>query len=206
MSNPRNWLWPLALGSLWGVMELVGGTAIYKDNVPHASIWLSGWAFFMLAIARGLVNKPGSSSLAGATAAIFKLVYAAPFYCHLLGIFLLGVIFDITATIMFKEGGFKTRRAMLAGIITSYGSYASFALLITYIVRYKYWISEGLPKVLNHILVGGSLAGILSLVLVPLGLKLGASGESAFAVRPRRAVAWATAAIVFLWMIGNFIG
>lgn len=205
MKKMSNWLWPLALGSLWGLAELIGGGTFYQNSVPLASVWLSAWALFLLAVARGVVNEPGSSTLAGAVAALFKLAYAAPFYCHLLGIFFLGLAFDVAATAFLKKEGFKPVRAMLTGAVSAYGGYALFALVITYVVRYSYWTAVGLPKVLNHIFVGGSLAAVASLAFVPLGLRAGARSEPALALRPRRAVAAAVAAIVMLWTAGAFI-
>jgi hypothetical protein len=94
MRNVKNWLWIAALGSLWGLSEVVGGEAFFKDNIPFASVWLSAWAFFLLGIGRGLMNVPGTSIALGAVAALFKLVNASPYYCHLLGIVCLGLAFD----------------------------------------------------------------------------------------------------------------
>lgn len=205
MKKTSNWLWPLALGSLWGLAELIGGGTFYQNNVPLASVWLSALALFLLAVARGVVSEPGSSTLAGSVAALFKLAYAAPFYCHLLGIFFLGLAFDIAATAFLKKEGFKPARAMLTGAVSAYGGYALFAVVITYVVRYSYWTAVGLPKVLNHIFVGGSLAAVASLALVPLGFRAGARSESALSLRPRQAVAAALAVTAVLWTAGAFI-
>ena len=91
MRNPKNWLWLILFGSLWGINEVVMGEVLSASEVPHFSVLLTVIAIFMLAIARGIVNKPGSSTVIGVIAVLFKLANAAPFHCHLLGIFMVGV-------------------------------------------------------------------------------------------------------------------
>jgi hypothetical protein len=206
MKGIRTWIWLLVFGSLWGIMEVVGGEAFFKTNVPHASVWLSAWAFFILGIARGVVNKPGTSSVVGAAAALFKLVNAAPYFCHLLGIFFIGMIFDIAASLWLKHEKKYSWRTALTGILSAYGGYTLFAVFITYIFRYRPWVAGGTPKVLNHIFVGGSWAALAAIVLIPLGLKVGMSSGVASARSPRWATAGALVALVVLWTLGRIIG
>ncbi len=205
MKNMKMWIWPLALGSMWGIMELAGGGSFYKNNVPFASVWLSAWAVFTLSVARGIINKPGTSTAAGATAALFKLVYAAPFYCHVAAIFCFGLFFDIAATLLLKEERPRVWRPMLTGVVTAYGGYASFAILMTYVARYKYWVMSGPTKLLNHIFIGGTMAAIVCLIVAPLGLRVGRSREAVFVQRPGRSAAWAVGVILVLWIVGKFI-
>jgi hypothetical protein len=205
MKNYKNWIWLLVFGSLWGIMEVIGGEAFFKNNVPYASVWLSAWAFFMLGIARGIVNMPGSSTVVGATATLFKLAYAAPYFCHLLGIFFIGLVFDIAATAWMKRGKKWSWRGMLTGAVTAYGAYALFAITITYIAKYGPWVAGGTPKVLHHIFVGGSLAALASIVLVPLGFNVGIGSETAVERRPKWAMAGALIALVVLWTLGRVI-
>lgn len=141
MRNPKNWVWLLLFGSLWGISEVIGGEAFYRNNVPHASVWLSAWAFLVLALGRGLVNKPGSSTAIGGIAALYKLVYAAPYFCHLLGILILGLTFDVLASVLIKEGRKKSFWPALSGALSAYTGYALFALVITYVVRYDPWVT-----------------------------------------------------------------
>ena len=206
MKDFKNWVWLLAFGSLWGIMEVIGGEAFFKNNVPHASIWLSAWAFFIMGVARGVINKPGTSTAVGATAALFKLVNASPYYCHLLGIFFLGMIFDIAATLWMKNEKKYSLRTVLTGIVSAYGGYALFAIIITYIIRYRPWVAGGTPKVLHHIFVGGSFAALAAIVLIPLGLKIGINSEAASKRSPHWATAGALVALAVLWTLGRIIG
>ena len=205
MKNPKNWLLLLVFGSAWGIMEVVGGEAFFKNSVPRASVWLTAWAVFLLAAARGLVNKPGSSTVIGATATLFKLAYAAPYYCHLLGIFFIGLIFDIAATLWLKKEKKTLFPALLTGAVTSYVAYALFAVTITYVARYEPWVSGGTPKVLNHIFVGGSLSALASLIVAPLGFKIGLGNAPALWRRSKWATAGAVIILAVLWTVGRII-
>jgi hypothetical protein len=205
MRNPKNWVWILLFGSLWGISEVIGGEAFYRNNVPHASVWLSAWAFFVLAMGRGLVNKPGSSTAIGGIAALYKLINAAPFFCHLLGIFFLGLTFDVFASVLIKKERKKSFWCALSGAISAYSGYALFALVITYIVRYDPWVTGGWPKVSHHIFVGGSYAALTALFAVPLGYWLGVNGWILAGRRSRWAYAGALVALAALWTLGRFI-
>ncbi|MFC2165653.1 hypothetical protein ACFLT2_11735 [Acidobacteriota bacterium] len=206
MKNKKNWLWFLLFGSIWGMSEVFAGGILYASGTPHSSIFLTAWALFILAVARGIVNKPGSSAAIGAIATLFKLVNATPFICHLLGIFALGVAFDVTASLLLK----KERRSViwksLTGVVSAYGGYALFALVITYIVRYDIWVAGGWPKVANHIFASGSIAALAGAVLVPLGYLVGMNSGVLVERRSRFVYAASIAGVVVLWVLGRFVG
>ncbi len=205
MKNMKNWAWILFFGSLWGISEVAGGGSLYAMDVPHSSIFLSVWALFILAIARGLVNKPGSSTVIGGIAALFKLINAAPFICHLLGIFALGVAFDIFASLLLKKKTSRIVPAALTGAAGAYAGYSLFAILITYVIRYEFWVEGGITKVLNHIFFSGSIAAFISLFLVPAGFRIGMAGESVTAHKSRWVYAGTAAAVLFIWIIVRVI-
>jgi len=206
MKGLRTWAWILFFGSLWGINELVSGEILFRNQVLSASVWLSAWAFFILAVARGIINKPGTSALIAGIAAVFKMVNAPPFFCHLLAIFLLGVGFDVAASLLIKEGRKTALRQGLSGVLGAYGGYALFALLITYIIRYQYWVNGGAAKVLNHIFVAGSLAAAVSAFLVPLGYMVGSLGWPVLERHPRWSSIGAAAGLVILWTLGRMTG
>ena len=205
MKSSKNWIWILALGSLWGMSEVWGGEFLYANGIPHSSFWLSAFAIFLIALARGLVDVPGSSTAMGMIAAAFKLVNASPFYCHLLAIVLLGACFDAAASLIVrKEGGILLKRA-LAGIVGAYAGYASFALLITYVIRYEPWVTGGTARVVNHIFVAGSLAALAGAILFPVGARIGAEAGKASVRRPGWSTAGAAATAALIWILGRII-
>jgi hypothetical protein len=206
MRDRKTWVLVLMFGSIWGFSEVFAGEFLYAHGVPRASVWLTVFALFMLAFARGLVNRPGSSTLIGALAALFKLVNAAPFWCHLLGIVFIGLVFDLGAAAWMKKGQKRRLSAALTGIVTAYGGYALFAVTITYIARYTLWVQGGLPRVMEHVFIGGSLAAVSGAFLVPLGYELGLRSETAVEGRRDWAFAGSLVVLVVLWTLGRVIG
>jgi hypothetical protein len=206
MKALRTWAWILFFGSLWGINEVMTGEFLFRNQVFLASVWLAAWAFFILAVARGVVNLPGTSSVIAGIAAAYKLVNAGPFTCHLLGIFLIGVSFDLAASWLIKKESRSTFRQSLAGIIGGYAGFALFALIITYVIRYKYWVAGGAPKVIHHIFANGSVAAIVAAFLVPLGYKIGSAGWPALERHPRWSSVAAAAGVVLLWILGRVMG
>lgn len=205
MKNPKTWIWLLLFGSLWGVAEVVGGEFLWANDVPFPSVWLTAWGFFVLALARGLVPSPGSSAVVGGIAAFYKLINASPYYCHLLGIVMLGIAFDAAATLLLKKETKAVLRRALTGIIGVYAGSAVFAFGITYLIRYDPWVEGGMPRILRHIFVSGSLSAVCAAVLVPLGIAwgLGAEKSTVSARRPGWAAVGAAVLIIILWAAGQ---
>lgn len=206
MKDMKTWVLLLMFGSLWGFSEVFAGEFLYSQDVPFASVWLSAFALFVLGLSRGLINRPGSSTVMGATAALFKLVNAAPFWCHLLGIAFLGLFFDLAASAWMKRGQKPGWKTVLSGIVTAYGGYASFAVMITYIARYDPWVRGGTAKVFSHVLVGGSLAAVAAAILVTLGYGIGTRTEKSTSTEPVWAFAGSLVALIALWTLGRVIG
>jgi len=206
MNNFKHWLWLLLFGSLWGVSEVIFGEVLFRNSMTYASVWLTAWAFFVLAVARGVLNKPGSSTVIGIFAVVFKLVNAAPFFCHLLGIFILGLVFDIVSTVLLKHERKVSYRSAVSGVASAYGGYALFSLVITYVIRYEYWSVGGLAKVLHHIFVIGSFAALMAIVAVPLGYWIGVNGGTKMECHSRLAYSGVLAALVVLWTLGRIAG
>lgn len=202
----RQFVWLLLFGSLWGISEVVAGGILYDADVPLASVWLTTWAVFVLAAARGMLNKPGTSSAIAGISALYKLINTAPFFCHILGILFLGMVFDLAASLLIKRGQRVSLRCILIGIFTAYGGNTLFALVMTYIIGYEYWVEAGMGKILNHIFVTGSFAACAAAVVVPLGYWIGFNGKDFVRRRPRWAYSFAVLFSLILWSLGRIIG
>jgi hypothetical protein len=111
-------------GSLWGLSEVVVGKQLFDANIPYASAGISAWAFFILAFARGVMNKPGTSTAIAGIAAVFRLVNAT-YVCHIFGIFLLGVAFDLAFSLLAKHRKTIYIQRSLAGVVGAYGGHRS---------------------------------------------------------------------------------
>ncbi len=206
MRNPKNWLWFILFGSLWGINELMMGEVLSANAVPHFSVLLTVIALFILAVGRGVVNKPGSSTIIGMVAVLFKLANAAPFHCHLLGIFMVGLVFDVLASALIKSEKTAAIKCSLTGILSAYTGNALFALVITYIIRYEIWTNGGLAKVLGHIFVAGTLTAILAAIAVPLGFRLGVSSGALSEKKPKWTYAGTIVSIFIIWILVRVIG
>ncbi|MFH1941210.1 MAG: hypothetical protein ABIL68_03825 [bacterium] len=201
MIKPKHWLWLVLFGSLWGLVEVGAGEILYEYRVPHASVYLSIWAYFMLAMARGVINRPGSSTIVGSFATLFKLVNASPNFCHLVAIFIIGLTFDAFASILMRKERHTLVRVGMTGFFSIFIERTAFALIAAYIVRYERWIRGGIPMILRHIFVSGSLTALAAIALVPLGYWIGVHAISQMERRPRLAYSGIIAALVLCWTL-----
>jgi hypothetical protein len=199
-------MWLFLFGSIWGINELFLGDILYRNDVQNSSVILTVMALFVLAIARGLINKPGSSALIGIFAVLFRLVNTAPSYCHLLGIFLLGATFDVFSSLLIKNKEHAPLKWGATGMLSAFGNNALFALLITYVFRYEYWIMGGFSKIFRHIFISGSIVAVLAALLVPVGFFVGIGGGILFDRRPRWSYAGTILASIALWTVAVFLG
>ena len=187
----------LIFGSVWGCIEVFAGGAL-KGVIPHSSVVPTVLGLAVLASARYLVRTPGSSTAIGVVAALFRLANAGGYFCHLWAIFLIGVSFDIVVSLLGSRWE-KIRWQCLAGASTAYLTTSLFSLTLTYIIRYKWWVSGGLPKVLGYIGIDGSLIALGALILIPLGYKLGEPLTALSEARPKPVFIGASLLTVLLW-------
>jgi len=185
-----------AIASLWGMSELLGGPTLR----------LTATALLLLAAGRAVLNLPGSSVALALIAVLFRSVNAAPFYCHLAGIALLGVAFDVTATLLLREGRRPILRGALTGAGSAYLSAFLFAASMVWIFEYHSWPAGGIGRVAEHVFFSGGRAAIAGLVAVPLGLWIGHEFTRVAARHPRRILAATASAGALLWIIGWFAG
>jgi hypothetical protein len=196
--------WILFFGSLWGINELITGEFLSTREMKSTSLILTAIAVFILAVSRGLINKPGSSTIVGIIALLFKLVHVAPFYCHLAAIFILGFIFDLISSLLLREKTDSYFQQALNGSAAAFSNNAVFGILMTYVFRYKYWISNGNQKMIDHIFIEGSLLAFVSFFLSPLGFKIGVSLKKVSLKQPAWALALSSAGSIVIWIIGRF--
>ena len=199
-------MWLFLFGSIWGINEVFLGEILYRNEVAQSSVILTVIALFILAVSRGMINKPGSSSLIGAFAVLFRLANTAPSYCHLLGIFLLGATFDLFSSLWLKNEEKSPIKWGLMGAASAFVNNAFFALMITYIFRYEYWVVGGMAKVSDHIFISGSISALLAAFLVPLGFLVGQNSGTFADRRPRWSYASPILGSIALWIAALFLG
>ncbi|MHC4155476.1 MAG: hypothetical protein ACYST6_11220 [Planctomycetota bacterium] len=157
----------LFFSGIWGLCEAVLGGALYAAAVPHASVVLTACGLVILSFAGVYFPHKGIPSAIAGCAMLYKFLNEPFFACHLVGILLTGLCYDLVFNVL------KARNRAVAAAGTVYVSYALFALLMTYIIRYEHWAQAGAGKVLNHVLVSGSIAALACALLVPLAYRIG---------------------------------
>jgi hypothetical protein len=157
----------LFFGGVWGLSEAVLGGRLYAAQVPHASVPLTVVALVVLTLARSHLPQRGTGTLVAACAMLYKFLNTPFFGCHLLGVLLTGACYDLVFDVL------KVRVKSLGAAAAVYLSYAAFAVMITYLVRYDHWVQGGLAKVLRHVFIEGSAAALVCAGLVPLSARGG---------------------------------
>ena len=188
----------LFFSGLWGISEAVLGDALYRADVPYASVPLTIIGFVVLTFARVYLPQKGTAALIGVCAMLYKFLNEPFFACHLLGIALLGVCYEV-----FFSTSILRSRSLRAGAAVYLG-YASFAVMITYVFRYDYWVQGGFGKVLSYVGIGGSIAALGCAVFVPLGFRLAeqlkARFGASFGLRLRPAAVGVPVVTTGLWI------
>jgi len=156
----------LLFGGLWGLSEAVLGVILYTNDVPLASVPLTLIAFVILTLATLYSARPGTATLIAAFAMLYKFLNEPFFACHILGILVLGLSYDLFVNTA------RIRNRSLSAALTVYGSYAGFALMITYLFRYPHWVEGGFAMVAKHVGISGTLAAVLCAASVPIALGL----------------------------------
>jgi len=189
----------LFFGSLWGFSEVVLGGILYKNSsIHHPDIFLSIIAFCILAVAYTSIRRNGITTSVASVAALFRAVNAGPFYCHLLAIFLLGVVFDLI-TLSIKTD----RLNWLTGAFSAWLGYALFAFTITYVFRYHYWTVEGFQKVIRYIGKNGTFTALGSTLPVFLGYRIGKNIENILETRPKVAYGGVIGLTLCFWILAG---
>jgi len=190
----------LFFSGLWGMSEAVLGGVLYRADVPYASVPLTIIGFIILTFARVYFPQKGTATLIAACAMLYKFLNAPFFACHLLGIFLIGLCYDLFFDV------FRIKNKSLSAVAATYLSYALFALLITYVFRYEHWTQAGFTKVLGHVGIGGSMAALGCAVLVPLSFWMGeqikANFTTPFKWRLQLAPGSISVLTIGLWLFG----
>lgn len=190
----------LFFGGLWGISEAVLGNVLYSAKVPHSSVPLTVIGFVVMTIAFVYFPQKGTATFIAACAMLYKFLNVPFFACHLLGILMTGLYYDLFFSIL------KLKNRSISAAAAVYLSYASFAVMITYIFRYQHWVQAGFGKVLRYVGISGSMTAIACAILVPISFRLGEKLKSQvtmqFNLRPRLLPSSILAATIGLWIFG----
>jgi len=208
----------LLFGGLWGFSEAILGDALYSAAVPFSSVYLTVIGFFLLAVASHFVPRRGGSTAIASLAMLYKFLNVPFFACHLTGIALLGLSFDLVfgwgsrqahAAVGSTPGGRQPFRvAGLKAALACYLGHALFFFAMIFGFRSEFWLGKGINGWWQHVGVGGSLAAAGCALMVPVGLALGrrlrerVSGSASLRLQPRLVGTLTTILTVGLWAWG----
>ncbi len=166
----------LFFSSLWGFSEAVLGGVLYSAGIPYASVPLTVIAFVILSFAVVYFPQKGTATLIAALAMIYKFLNVPFFACHLLGILLVGICYDLFFSVL------KIKNRSIGAAAAVYLSYISFAFLITYVFRYEHWVQAGFVKLLTHVGIGGTMAALCCAIFVPVSFRLAQGLKTGYAM------------------------
>ncbi len=202
MITGKNLFLILFFSAAWGLNEVIAGKALYAHETARVSVWLVAWAVLVLACARAVFNRPGTSFLIASVAVLFRAVNTSPFFCHLLGMILLGAAFDAAATFLIRRDEKAVFRLCAVGASTVWAAHALFGVTL-YMFEYGAWAGpSGLSKLVDHVFINGSLAALTASVCAPLGWMIGSRAHRFVHASPRFAFGAAVACTIMLWVVG----
>ena len=188
----------LFFGGLWGLSEAFLGGAMYRNNVPFASVPLTIIGLSILTFAYVYFPQTGMATLIAAFAMLYKFLNMPFFACHILAIVLLGVSYDLFFNV------FRIKNRSISAAASVYLGFALFAVMITYVFRYSHWLEGGLAKVIQHIGISGSFAALGCAVFVPLSFflaqRLKVKSAEPFALRMHPAPGGISVITAGLWI------
>jgi len=198
------YLWIILSGSLIGLNETIVGNI----DMPYRSAVVSALTLTLLSIARYYFPKIGTSLLIIIIAILFKINSAGihtctpnTLLCGPTALLLLGIGYEIFASIFISEKLFKYSNYILSCIFTAIVIFGAYAVLQTYIL--KNWDTS---RLLNYIFVRGSIAGFASSVLSVIILYTVMHFKSVNFARlnPNISRAILGFVIIALWVLGSF--
>ena len=186
----------LFFSAIWGLFEAFLGGYLYRNGIQHASIPLTVIALVILTVSKRYLPFAGSATLVAVFAMLFKFLNLPFFACHLLGIILLGISYDLCFSLLKVKNHLKA-------VLTCFISYIAFAFLITCVFRYEYWVTGSMRKIAEYVLISGGLSAVLSAIAVPLTIRMMSTKE--FGIKGRWILPQTISYACWLLAIGMFI-
>ena len=187
----------LFFSAIWGLSEAFLGGYLYRNGFQHASIPLTVIALVNLTVAKRYLSFAGSATLVAVFAMLYKFLNLPFFACHLLGIILLGISYDIFFSLV------KAKNSSLKAALTCIVAHVAFAFLITYVFRYEYWVTGSMKKIAEYVFISGGLSAVLSAIAVPLTIRMMSTKE--FGIKGKWILPQTISYACWFFAIGMFI-
>ena len=158
----------VAAGVVWGLSEVFIGDVFYRFHVPMRAASLTALGLAILAMARFIYDRPGTSVAAALLAGAIRCLVPKLFICHMVAIALEGAAFDLSWSAMRAGERHSLRRAWLSAVIGTFAGFFSFGLTGAYVFGFRRWVEAGVPGIATWSLRSGAFSSLLLLALVPL--------------------------------------
>jgi len=199
MKLKRDFLWIILFGSLIGLNEtLLGGM-----HLPEKSVILSVITLLFLSVGRYLFPGAGTSLLMIAVAVLFKITDLGIHGCKVEGMVMLGVAFEIFATLIIRKGKIKFYFFSIVCMLASLSAFAAFAVMQRYVFHNMFWDTT---KFSDHIFFRGPFTAMTSALFSLLGAiainPLIAWYDKVLTKNPTAVYAAMSMLIVIFWFLG----
>ena len=183
MSDKKKFILTIILfGSIWGGLEALGIDVMRKVGFHSSSPILALIGILILATARMVVRKPGSTLAIGVIAAGIKLLGLSQiFLCQIFAVVAQAAVFDLAFSLAERRDWLSRPIHLgLVGLVGSYVNYMLFSLSQAYIFTNPYWAERGLSRLASWVFSQGSYAAMLSVLGIIAGVNLGRKIAPAF--------------------------
>jgi hypothetical protein len=165
----------ILFGSIWGGLEALGIKVMSATGFHPSSPILALIAILLLASARMVFPRAGTTILIALVAAGFKfLSLPSVYFCQICAVLLTGVVFDLTFTLAERKGWTERPVTLgILGLVASYVNYLAFAFSQAYLFVNHYWAERGITGLLRWVYTDGSYAAALTFLGIIAGASLG---------------------------------
>jgi len=165
----------ILFGSIWGGLEALGIKVMGATGFHPSSPVLALIAILLLASARMVFPRAGTTILIALVAAGFKfLSLPSVYFCQLCAVLLTGVVFDLAFSLAERKGLTKSLVSLgMVGLVASYVNYLTFAFSEAYLFVNPYWAERGVAGLLRWVYTDGSYAAALTFFGIIAGASLG---------------------------------
>jgi hypothetical protein len=165
----------ILFGSVWGGLEALGIDVMRKVGFQTSSPILALVGILILAVARMVIRKPGSTLAIGTVAAGIKLLGLSQiFFCQIFAVVAQAAVFDLAFSLTEKKDWLSRPIHLgMVGFMGSYVNYIVFSLSQAYVFANPHWTERGLSGLFSWVFTQGSYAAILSFLGIIIGINLG---------------------------------
>jgi hypothetical protein len=193
-------IWLIVLfGTLIGFNE----TVIGSFNIPYKSVILSAITLSLFSYARYYIARIGTSLLIMTLALVFKLTDLGVQFCKPVMLILLGIGFEVFASLFISKKQFKLQGYIFTCVLSSVVVFAGFALFETNIAHNAYWVSQ---KFNDYVFVKAPFTAIASTLLSVLGIfvikRIDTTFVNSFFKKPALTQLVMGLFIAVLWIVG----